>query len=840
MDKTENYKFDSGENSNSDLQTIQKNFALFLGLLEQNNNVLGIMGDMEEKSQGEYLFDIHYIRECLTEIRNGIIQIINKMVALGGPEYESLRVRFNEIDSVLETVLPGQQTIKKDSLTVSFDRLNRNRAYSVGSKNAQLGEMKSRLNMPVPEGFAITARAYQHFVDANDLQARISRRIDSLDIKSYDDLVRIGGEIREMINASPIPLDLVSSILQSYRELIMRTSHGMISMRSSAIGEDTLFSFAGQYASYLNVREEDLIDKYREILASKFTPQAIYYFLSHSLSEAELAMSVGCVSMIDAKASGVVYSRDPIDPKDDSIIVNSIFGLGKYLVNGSLTPDEFRLSRDEGKILYSRIAKKPVRLINLHDGGTIEEAIPEEEQREPSIGEKHLQELREYALQLEQHYRMPQDIEWAIDNKDKLFLLQSRPLQIIRLKSDAVQLDTAHKKKIVIGRTTVCPGAGAGPVYHVSSFNDLPNVPEGAVLITHHPFPGLITIMSKVSAIVSRIGGLASHMATIAREYHVPTISGVPEYKMLKSGHIVTVDATEKTIYAGKHEDIVKARKPEYDLFEDSGIHRVLDRVLDLVTPLRLLHPAEDDFLPENCISFHDITRFAHQKSMEEMFRRSQEMESKEWLGYKLKSDLPVDISIIYLDRGLSDDVKEKYITEKDIEATPMRNFWAGIKAEGWPVKSPLPVFTRGLGTGLTLKTTNDYSEFSFAVLGREYMMLSLRMGYHFVTVEAMRTDEMGNNYIHMQYKDGGATLDRRIRRIELLKNILSHIGFSQQKKGDFLNAGVSYQDKKEIDEKLFLLGRLTMKTKQLDMALSNDAVAEWYTRDFIKKLGLE
>lgn len=840
MDKEEKQELKNENNSNSDLKTIQKNFALFLELLEQNNNVLGIMGDMEEKSQGEYLFDIHYIRESLTEIRSGIIQIINIMVALGGEQYEALRLRFNEIDSVLGTVLPGQQPIKKDSLTVSFDRLNRNRAYSVGSKNAQLGEMKARLNMPVPEGFAITARAYKHFVDANDLQARISRRIDSLDIKSYDDLVRISEEIREMISASPVPLDLVSSILQSYRKLIMRTSHGMISMRSSAIGEDTLFSFAGQYASYLNVREEELINKYREILASKFTPQAIYYFLSHSLSEAELAMSVGCVSMINAKASGVVYSRDPIDPKDDSIIINSIFGLGKYIVNGRLAPDEFRISRDSGKIIYSRIARKPVRLINHPDGGAVEEAIPEDEQRDSSVTEKHLQELREYALKLEQHYRMPQDIEWAIDKRDKLFLLQSRPLQVMRLKSDTIHLDTSRKKKIMTGRTTVCPGAGSGPIYHVSSFSDLPDVPKGAVLVTHHPFPGLITIMSKVSAIVSRIGGLASHMATIAREYYVPTIAGVPEYKNLKSGHIVTVDATEKAIYADKHDDIVRARKPELDLFEDSGIHRVLDRVLDLVTPLRLLHPADEDFLPENCISFHDITRFAHQKSMEEMFRRAQEMESKESLGYKLKSELPVDMSVIYLDRELSSDVRKRYATENDINATPMKSFWAGIKKEGWPVKPALPAFTKGLGTGLTLKTKNDYSEYSFAVLGSEYMMLSLRMGYHFMTVEAMQTDETGNNYINMQYKDGGATLDRRLRRIELLKNILAQMGFSQQKKGDFLNAGISYQDKEVIDEKLFLLGRLTMKTKQLDMALSNDEIAKWYTQDFIKKLGLE
>ena len=821
------------------LRSIQDNFAVFLELLDKNNQVLEIMGDMEEKAQGDYLFDVNYIRQCLEDIRTGVLDIVGKMILLGGSQYQILKNRFDEIDAVLDSVLPGNRPIADDDLTIFFDKLNRTKANSVGSKNAQLGEMKSILKLPVPEGFAITARAYKRFVDANELQKRISKRIESLDIKSYDDLVRVSEEIIKMISASPVPDDLVNEIVQDYHRLVERTGRPRISIRSSAVGEDTLFSFAGQYASYLNVREEDLIDRYREVLAGKFTPQAIYYFLSHSLSEAELAMSVGCVSMINATAAGVVYTRNPINPRDDAILVNSIFGLGKYIVNGRLTPDEFRISRDDGRMMSAKIARKPVRLINKPDGGTVEEPVPSDQQNTPSLTEAQLKELAGYATLLEDHYRSPQDIEWAVDTSGKIFLLQSRPLQILKIADSNEDVDTSRLHALVSGGTTVCPGAGTGSVCKVKSIGDLPAVPEGAVLVAPHPFPGLITAMGRISALVSRVGGLASHMATIAREYHIPTIVGVRDIGHLVEGEIVTVDATERVIYAGAHENLVKARSLKYDIFENSSIHKVLDRVLDLVSPLRLLHPTDDDFLPENCMTFHDITRFAHQKSMEEMFKSAKELGRNGVLGTKLKSSLPVEMNVIFLDRDAARSQNPKSVSENDIDLTPMKYFWKGLKQEGWPIRpEPTKNFV-GLGTSRDKIRKHEFSESSFAVLGKEYMMLSLRMGYHFTTIEAMCAEETSKNYVQLQYMAGGASLDRRIRRLQLVTDILANLGFLQHRSGDFLHSIISYQDKTSIAEKLYLLGRLTIMTKQLDMALSSDAVAEWYTQDFMKKLGL-
>jgi len=366
------------------------------------------------------------------------------MISLGGEAYAGLRERYEKINADVSRILTESCPVEQDAFTIPFEQVGSDRAWSVGSKNAQLGEIKSQLGLPTPDGFAISAWAYKHFVDANDLQARISECIDSVDIKRLADLLRVSEEIRPMVASSQVPEDLTAEIRRRYTELRERAPSAGVAMRSSAIGEDTLFSFAGQYATFLNVGPAEVVDRYRDVLASKFTSQAIYYYLSHSLLESDLAMAVGCVAMVNASSSGVIYTLDPVRPED------------------------------------------------------------------------------------------------------------------------------------------------------------------------------------------------------------------------------------------------------------------------------------------------------------------------------------------------------------------------------------------------------------RFAVPGTEYMILSLRMGYHFTTVEAMCTDLPSNNYIRMQYEGGGASQSRRARRIALMVEILSRMGFKNSGKGDFLDGKIAYEGRQATAEKLRLLGRITMMTKQLDMALSNDAVSQWYTQDFVKKLGLD
>jgi pyruvate,water dikinase len=827
----------------STLKTVQDKFTDFLDILNNNNEVLKIIGDMEEKSQGEYLFDINYIRASLSEIRAGVSDIIDGMISLGGEPYAALRERYEKIDAEIDRILPENRPVEKDAFTISFEELGHERSWSVGSKNAQLGEMKSQLGLPAPEGFAISAWAYKHFVDANNLQARINECIESVDFKRPEDLLRVSEKIRSMVSSSQVPEDLADEIRGRYGELTSRVPSAGVALRSSAIGEDTLFSFAGQYESFLNVGPEDLIDRYRDVLASKFTSQAIYYYLSHSLSEADLAMAVGCVSMVDSSSSGVIYTRDPVRPGDDCVLIYGILGLGKYLVDGTLMPDVFRVSRSDLSIEEVQIARKPVKLIPSGGGGTEEVSVPESEQALPSLSEEEVRQLAEFALKVESHYGGPHDIEWAIDSNGQPFLLQARPLRVMETKASAEPPDVSGLEVLLSGGITVCPGAGSGPVFHVTSPRDLPSVPEGVVLVNANPCPGLVTVMGKVKALLTQVGSTASHMATLAREYNLPTLVGLEEAATLPAGKTVTVDATGRVVYTGESSELVQARNQESQVLDDTGIYTLLERLLASIATLNLVNPDDPDFLPENCRTFHDITRFVHQRAMEEMFSMGQNLENKDRVALRLKSDIPLQVNIIYIDQDLSHHHGKKWVLEEEIASVPMKALWEGIKQEGWPsqgrpadMKGFVSVMTTGFATG----TRGEFSENSFAVLGKEYMILSLRMGYHFTTVEAMCTDLPSNNYIRLQYKGGGASVSRRTRRIALMVELLSRLGFRNSGKGDFLDAKISYDGPHETMEKLRMLGRVTMMTKQLDMALSNDAIAKWYTEDFAKKLGLE
>ena len=824
------------------LRAVQDKFSNFMAILENNNRVLKNISDMEEKSGGEYLFDINYVRSSLEAVRAGVRGIAEGMISLGGETYVPLRERYEAINEQISRIFPENRPVEEGPFAIPLDAVGRRDAWSVGSKSAQLGEMKSELSLPVPEGFAISAWAYKHFVGSNDLQNRISDRIASVDIKHYEDLVRVSEQIRSMVTSGEVPADLADAIRGQYAEAKRRAPRSGFAVRSSAIGEDSLFSFAGQYATFLNVTDSEIVDRYRDVLASKFTPQAIYYYLSHSFTESDLAMGVGCMAMVDAAASGVIYTRDPVSPEDGSLVIYAIYGLGKYLVDGTLMPDVFRVSRQDGRVLEAIPAAQPVRLVTCPDGGTREEPVPAAEQGLPSVTEEQVGLLARFARRIEEHYNAPTDIEWAIDREGRPFLLQARPLQVIEAKASAEEPDLAGLEPLLSGGTTVCPGAGSGPVFHLRSAADLSRVPDGAVLVSPLPFPGLVTVMTKVDAIVTQVGSTASHMATLAREFRVPTLVGLEQADELPAGRRVTVDATGRAVYAGHQAELIRARRAGDEDIDDTGIYTLLKEVLGHIAPLNLLHPDDPDFLPENCMTFHDITRFVHQRAMEEMFSLGKNIKDRDRIAFRLKSEIPLQLLIIHIDQDPSTHKGKRVLREDEIASVPLMAFWKGIREEGWPAHPPradMKGFMSVLATGASTNVQGEFSESSFAVLSREYMILSLRMGYHFTTVEAMCTPVSGNNYIRFQCKGGGASLDRRSRRIRLFVELLASMGFENTGKGDFIDAKVGYQHPQAIQDCLFTLGRITMMTKQLDMALSNDAITNWYIQDFKHKLGL-
>jgi pyruvate,water dikinase len=824
-----------------DISEIQRNFDSFLRLLECNNESLKLINELEEKSGGEYLFDMEFIRSNLEKLDGYVGEIVDRLNEIGENRYGNLSEAFNRIRSIVHATLPGDQEIQADEGVIPFSGLDISHLGQVGSKSANLGEMKNRLALPVPDGFAVTANGWRSFMEFNGLRGKIQSKLDALDLKDLGMLTATSESIQELIRESDIPPDLILKVERAVRDVSSGRAK-RYSVRSSALGEDTQFSFAGQYASYLNVDDTQILDSYRRVVASQFTPGAMYYYLCQGLREHEVAMSVACMEMIDAKAAGVIYTTNPVDPDEPVLIVNAVWGLGKFVVDGTLTPDSFRVSKETLEVIAEEVAEKSIQLVTDEGGGVVEKAVPQEDRTKPSLTAEEIHELGEYAVGIEKHYGEPQDIEWVIDRDGRVYLMQSRPLRVYREERKAGPLDLSDYRVLVEDGVTAASGAGGGKVYHLLDEADLRGCPQGAVIVSRTPFPALTTVMNRVNAIVTEVGAITGHMATVAREFRIPTLMDVSgALELLPDGSEVTVDALARKIYEGMIDELISQRAPDKNIFEDTALFVTLERMLHHIVPLNLLSPRSPDFSPENCHTYHDITRFAHQRALDEIFKVTEEGREGAGSAPLLKTDIPLKINILTLDEETQDLNRRQWVQEEEIPSLPMRAFWEGLKSAGWP--HPPPMSAKGFVSVLATsasggnKSRSSFSENSFALVSREYMNFSIRMGYHFSTIESLCSDVPEKNYIRMKFQSGGASIDRRKRRVKLIINILKSMGFENECKGDFLDARIAYDGRDDTLLKLRRLGALSIHTKQLDMALSSDEVAAWYQEEIERKL---
>ncbi len=829
--------------SNSDSDNLHRRFNEFLQLLDLNRQVLHLISDLEEKSQGEFLFDINYINSTINDLLEHVNNIVALMIDLGGDEYRELSNRLVIISNHIQLTLSPKSSLQEDSYIRFLNEVYRKDAGSIGYKSANLGEVGNRLDIPVPVGFAVSGWAYSHFINSNNLQEEISTLIKSVNYRSFTDLEKVSKIIQSRILSSDVPPDLAKELKSAYRKATKKYPGAKLALRSSAIGEDSHRSFAGQYDSMLNVDGKDIVSEYRSIIAGKFTPRAIYYFLSHSFSESDLPMAVCCLLMVNATKSGIAYSKDPVNPNSDEILVHSTYGLGENLMKGEINPDTFRVSKLSGEINKRHIEIKEKQLLCDPSGGIIEESVPDEERNQQSISDEQVRTISDFANRIEEHYGEPQDIEWAVDTEGRVCVLQTRSLQVLDSQAVQNEIETEDYKIHASGGEVICPGAFAGKIFHLNNFkDDAKELPKGAVVATKHSTPKLITLLDKIGGLITETGGIATHLATIAREQRLPMVTGLKVPDDVKNGTPVTLDASSCILYDGEHAELEEARKIE-NIFQDLNVFKTLREVLEHISPLSLVDPTSPDFIAENCTTLHDITRFSHQRSIEELFHAVNKSMEKSWSGCYLQTEYPVKVNLILLDSPSSSTKKKQTISEFKIPSDPMQAFWNGVRQKGWqsPTSRKSPKLTNGLKKFRTRgKRMDKYSETSFAVLTSDYMLLSLRLGFHFMTIEALITDEPSKNIIKLHHKGGGATRKRRIYRIRLFSEILDAMGFEHTSKGDVLDTHCTFLAKDEMLSRLQKLGSLTMMTKQLDMALSNDQITDWYINDFKRQLEIE
>jgi len=572
----------------------RKKYKHFQELLESNAELLKIVSDMEIKLQGHQLFGMSYVRTQATRAVFHALRLAGSFESLSGKPNPNLRAKVEEISERIKAELESRKDTLDQERILEYSRVTREMVDAVGGKSANLGEVRNRVGLPVPRGFAITTSAFRHFFGQAGLWDEIKRIKLAIVPDDPASLDEASEDIQRAILTAPLPADLEQEIVAAHARLAHECGQTpdalRVALRSSALGEDSDLSFAGQYLSVLNVPRQRLLTNYRYVLASLYTPRAISYRLLKGIVDEDMAMSVACLEMIDSVASGIMYTRHPFHAGDDRILINAVWGLGPYAVDGVVTPDSLSVARQDLAVMDLRVAEKPVRLVCAPGGTLVEEPVPQEQQGQPCLTPDQVRTLAGYALRLEKHYGVAQDIEWALPASGELLVLQSRPLGLVPgSQGIPAGMPVVEGRTVLVqGGEVARPGVGSGPAFLVRNDDDLGGFPEGGVLVAAHSSPKFMVVMQKAQAILADSGSITGHMASLSREFGVPTILGLGSaMRDIPSGQVVTVDAYTGKVYAGVVEELLAFKAEKTTLMTGTPVFDVLTRVARHIVPLR-------------------------------------------------------------------------------------------------------------------------------------------------------------------------------------------------------------------------------------------------------------
>jgi len=821
-------------------------FKKFKSVLERNNRILTLMADMGDKLGGEYVFDRRYIESACEELSDQIFKLVSDLSILNRCRNVPLFIAFEAVRQEIADELAGRHHFPDTPPTLPLSALRADMGEAAGGKFAMLGELKNVLQLPVPDGFVITTGAFADFMAKNDLPRFIRAQTERLDADEEGAIHDVSAEVRRRIQEAALPRSLTRGIAEALDALGKRTGGlpQQLAVRSSAWNEDGETSFAGQYESVIGVAPRDVPEAFKRVVAGAYSPEAWLYRRRRGFKEHEAVMAVGCQVMIDSVASGGLYTYAPLTRKEEGIFVSAAWGLCAPVMSGEVETDSYLIGRRAPFPVISReIAHKPRQMLLTGETGAAYADVAPELADAPCLTDDALGLLGEASVSLEKYFKRPQDVEWTFDATGRLFVLQSRPLVFSgqpERRTGAIDAATAKAEVLFSGRGDVVQrGVAMGRVHVVRVDADLDDFPFGAILVAHHTSPRYSRVMPRAQGILTDIGSPAGHMAAVAREFRLPTIVGCGvATEQLKTGDEITVDATQNVVYRGLVKELRYFELTEEAVYEDSYEYRLLRRLLKKITPLNLVDPHAPDFTPASCRTYHDITRYIHERAVAELIELS---ESRTGIldasARKLRSPLPLNLSIIDLDNEAPGDTRE--IEVNALGSLPLRELMIGLTASGMWATDPVPVdmssfmssLTRTLGVG---GPGSEKLGRNLAVVSKEYMNLNLHLGYHFVLIDAYVGDAINDNSLYFRFLGGVTDFSRRARRAHCIGKILERADFRVELHDDLVVGRLKKFDAEAMRAKLRLLGGLVGFTRQLDVRMSRADDPRCFAEEFL------
>lgn len=560
-----------------------------------------------------------------------------------------------------------------DKLVIWFDELELKDIPQVGGKNASLGEMRRELRpkgVNIPDGYAVTAHAYQYLLKSAGVSDQIHQILSDLDTHDMQNLSTRGKQIRSLIYNIEFPEDLKAAVIESYQKLCAEYGEDTdVAVRSSATAEDLPdASFAGQQETFLNIRGNDaLIDACRKCFASLFTDRAISYRVDKGFDHMSVSLSIGVQKMVrsDVGASGVIFSIDTESGFKDAILVTAAYGLGETVVQGIVNPDEFYVFKPTLKqgfkpILQKKLGSKEIKMIyatGAESPTEIVHTVPEDRERF-CVSEEEVLTLARWTTIIEEHYSQkagyfkPMDIEWGRDGvTGDLFILQARP-ETVESQKDASVLESyvlLEQGTPIITGTSVGSKIGTGPIHVIESVSDIQSFKKGEVLVTDMTDPDWEPVMKIAGAIVTNKGGRTCHAAIISRELGVPCIvgSGNATEKLvgISEGTVSCAEGEVGNVYEGilKYEvqtvNVQNMERPKTKIMMNVGSP---DNAFSVAAiPNDGVGLARLEFIINNFISIHPLALIHFDQVTDEGTRKEIERRTQ---GYARKSDFFVDV----------------------------------------------------------------------------------------------------------------------------------------------------------------------------------------------------
>ncbi|MFH0782842.1 MAG: PEP-utilizing enzyme [Pseudomonadota bacterium] len=839
-----------GETGEINIWRLQTLFNNFRRILHLNNAVLEGMAQLERALGGEYIFDRSFLETSIRNIASHVHHVTYNLNALTDNGYIALYDRYQEIHTILDDILSGNTRALDCPPVVALADIGWELEPLVGIDMVCLAELRHHPGIPVAEGFVITTegtmalcgrtetygvRPAHHLVD--EVRAGLIEQLGVL--LSSQKTHRLAVVVTQVDDPDEPVKELGRfSIVPAGRRFVLTiVEEGLpLTPGNSSIVDDDSQMKPEKGESITAATDDFAPDLYRVCL------ERIIGTVSARLRQEDVpewvrfAVFVRCSKPIAIE--GTVFTRDDAAEDYDMLTISASLPGKKetgnsYLLKRTspfdLVDAKIPPRTNDSSLTDARLATEEPHSVKRMGAGSALLNIDEMK----LLAETGMIMERMLGIPIGLQWQQLQDTTWVIT---RLFL---RRIIEYEIPGDDLTKERESAKILCSGGQIVQAGIAAGSVVHVGDEMSPADFPAGAVAVARSASPQLTPILQRAAAILTEYGSPAGHLATVARELRLPAIFGVSGVLgLLASGTEVTVDAGEATVYQGIQPNLLRYGARGMNFSPTDPEYRVLRQLLRFIMPLHLVNPEAPDFSPQGCRSFHDIIHFCHERAVDEL---AHFQERRSGLGTirtrRILLDVPMDIRVLDIGNGMSKMGNNHQPTVQDVTSEPFAVFLAGLqKPEAWVTDLPSlgmrDILSSMPQSMAMLSTPPEKLGENLAIIGGDYMNLSLRLGYHFSVVDAHLGSDEHRNYVYFRFAGGLADPERRGRRAKFISDVLRAMDFKVDVKGDLVVGRLKLAEKDILRSALFTLGALTAFSRQRDTGLYTDAdVKALFTR---------